>query len=63
MLQKNPHLKFANADKRGYVTMAIGAQGGDIRLRAVGDVTDKDTGIADLARFAIENGRPGAQRS
>jgi alkaline phosphatase D len=63
MLQKNPQLKFAEAEKRGYVTMALGAKRNDISLRAIGEVTDKDTGIADLARFAIENGRPGAQRS
>lgn len=63
MLQKNPQLKYAEAQKRGYVTVSLGVDHADIRLRAIGDVTDKNTGIADLARFAVENGKAGAQKA
>jgi alkaline phosphatase D len=63
MLQKNPHLKYARAERRGYAVLRLDAKGAQATFRAVGDVTDKDTGIEDLARFAIENGRAGVQKA
>jgi len=63
MLRNNPHLRFAEGERRGYVVMSLGQRQADIRLRAIADVTDPATGIADLARFAIESGRPGAQQT
>ena len=62
MMAKNPHLKFARNDKRGYVAMDITKDHAVATFRAVDDVTKPDTGIADLARFTIENGRPGPQQ-
>jgi len=63
MLQKNPHLKFAEAEKRGYALMTLGAKRADITLRAIGEVTDKNAGISNLAQFAIEHGKAGAQKA
>ncbi len=62
MVSKNPHLKFANADKRGYAMLEIAPAAAVAKFRAVDDVTKADTGIADLARFTIENGKPGPQQ-
>ncbi len=61
LLAKNPHLKFARADKRGYTTVRIAPDRTDVALRAIDDVIDPNTGIADLVRFVIENGQPGAK--
>lgn len=58
---KNPHVKYARADKRGYVVARLGEQRADIVFRAIENVVDAQTGIADLVRFSIENGKPGAQ--
>ncbi|MDF3074509.1 MAG: alkaline phosphatase [Alphaproteobacteria bacterium] len=60
LLAKNPHVKYARADKRGYTTVRLGEQKAEIVFRAIDNVVDANTGIADLARFTIENGRPGA---
>ncbi|MEO8558066.1 MAG: alkaline phosphatase D family protein [Rhodospirillales bacterium] len=63
MLAKNPHLKYARAERRGYATLKLDGKTAQATFRAVGDVTDEDTGIEDLARFAIENGKAGAQKA
>jgi alkaline phosphatase D len=63
LMARNPHVKFARADKRGYTTLRIAADRTDVALRAVDNVMDANTGISDLARFAIENGKPGAQQA
>lgn len=60
-LARNPHLKYGRADKRGYVSMIAGGSVSTARLMAVDDPTDAGSGISELARFAIEDGRPGAQ--
>ncbi|MGE0154326.1 MAG: alkaline phosphatase [Reyranellaceae bacterium] len=61
LLARNPPLKFGRSDRRGYALARVSAARADIVLRAVDNVVDPDTGIADLARFAIEDGKPGAQ--
>lgn len=63
LLAKNPQVKYARADKRGYALVRLSERQADIVLRALDSVTDPNSGIADLARFAIENGKPGAQQA
>lgn len=61
-LQENPHLKFANASRRGYSTVDITPERCISRVRAVASVTERDSPIRDLAVYAVESGRPGARR-
>ncbi|MBI3069103.1 MAG: alkaline phosphatase D family protein [Betaproteobacteria bacterium] len=61
-LAKNPHLKLALSTRRGYTLMEASAKRCVARLRAVADVTDRESRIRDIATFVVEDGRPGAQR-
>ena len=60
-LTRNPHIRFANSDKRGYVTVELTPARARIALRTLEDVKQRDTGIGTLASFVIEDGRAGAQ--
>jgi alkaline phosphatase D len=57
----NPHVRFANSEKRGYVTLDITPKGCLSRLRVIENEKARDTPIATLASFTVENGRPGAE--
>ncbi|HXV62807.1 MAG TPA: alkaline phosphatase, partial [Vicinamibacteria bacterium] len=61
--RENPHIHFSDAEHRGYVLVELTQSGGKADLRGLDDVTRKDSGISTLASFAIEDGRPGFQRS
>lgn len=63
LLARNPHLKYGRSDRRGYATLRLQPDAAEAVFRAVDDVADPNAGIADLARFGIENGRPGAQKA
>ena len=58
---KNPHIRFANVEKRGYTTISLGKQETHVAIRAVADVREPKSGISTLAKFVVEKGRPGAQ--
>ena len=58
---RNPHVRFANSDKRGYVTVELSQAQARIALRTLDDVKQRESGIATLATFVIADGRPGAQ--
>jgi alkaline phosphatase D len=59
-LQANPHLKYGNGEKRGYV--AIEMTGGSLatHFEAVDDVRDPQSGVQRLKSFTVESGKPGA---
>jgi alkaline phosphatase D len=56
----NPHVKFANADKRGYVRLEITPERCEARLRALDSAKKRSSSVATLATFVVEHGRPGA---
>jgi alkaline phosphatase D len=58
---RNPHVRFANSEKRGYVTVDLTPARAQVTLRTLDDAAKRDTNIATQASFAIEDGRPGAQ--
>jgi alkaline phosphatase D len=58
----NPHIHFGNGTQRGYTTMELTPRRCTARMRAVGSVTDSATGVRTLATWAVEDGKPGAQR-
>jgi alkaline phosphatase D len=54
----NPQIRYARSDRRGYCLLTLGERA-DVEVRAVASEKRRDTAIETLARFAIENGRPG----
>ena len=61
-LFRNPQIKFYEPDKRGYLLHDVSAQEWQTTARAVHDVRDAQSGVFDLARFVVENGKPGFKR-
>jgi alkaline phosphatase D len=59
---ENPHVRFADSTRRGYATIELSSGRCTARLRAVRSVADRDSPVATLATFVVEDGRPGAQR-
>ena len=55
-LAHNPHFVFADAQRKGYGVVEFTPRRLTTTLRAVTDVTKKDTGIDTLARFTVEAG-------
>jgi alkaline phosphatase D len=59
----NPHLRFANGTRRGYVRVELTPQRMQVDLRAMQSVTQPRAPVDTLAAFVVEAGRPGAQRA
>lgn len=55
-----PHLRFANSEKHGYVVLDISASRCLAQLRAIESEKSADAGVSTLAAFVVESGRPGA---
>ena len=60
--QENPHIKYADVTRRGYVRMELTPARAQAELRGVANVTSRDAGVDTLATYVVEDGRPGAQR-
>jgi len=56
---ENPHLLFADGDRRGYVSVRIQGERCDLALRVLDDARRRDSGISTIASFVVEDGRPG----
>jgi alkaline phosphatase D len=59
-LPANPHVKFFDSRKRGYILCEAGRTAMTVALRTVEDVRDPATKDGTLAKFAIEAGKAGA---
>ena len=59
VLPDNPHVRFFESRKRGYVSVDVDAKQMTTRLRVVSDVTDPKASVSTLKTFAVENGKPG----
>ena len=59
----NPHIRFANPTRRGYVRVEVTPQRMQADLRAMRSVTQPRAPVDTLASFVVEDGRPGAQRA
>jgi alkaline phosphatase D len=57
----NPHVKYANSDRRGYLRLDFTRDGLAVALRALDDVKRADAGIETLASWTVEAGRPGVK--
>jgi alkaline phosphatase D len=61
LLPENPHIKLARSDQRGYVRASIFGGKFSADLIALDTVKRQDTNASVLARFVVEDGRPGPQ--
>jgi alkaline phosphatase D len=59
----NPHIRHANPTRRGYTAIELSARRCVAHLRTLDDVRDPQSRIRTLTSFAVEDGRPGAQKS
>jgi alkaline phosphatase D len=62
MIPNNPHIKFFDGDRRGYVLCRVTPRRWETDLRMVTTVSRRDAPVYTLASFAVEDGRPGAQQ-
>lgn len=58
---ENPHVRFANSEKRGYAVLELTERRCLARLRALDSEKAADSPISTLATFVVEDGRPGAE--
>ena len=58
---ENPHLRFANSEKRGYVVIALSDKRCLAQLRAIGNEKEAATSVSTQATFTVESGRAGAE--
>ncbi|MDQ3610941.1 MAG: alkaline phosphatase D family protein [Actinomycetota bacterium] len=61
MIQYNPHIRFFDGDRRGYVRCTLDRQQWRTDLQMVDTVSRRDAAKYTFASFAVENGLPGAQ--
>ncbi|HJV84856.1 MAG TPA: alkaline phosphatase D family protein [Noviherbaspirillum sp.] len=59
---QNPHIKFGRSDRRGYVMMEVTPGRAKVKFQALEDVHKADSDVSTIARFVVEDGRPGIVR-
>jgi alkaline phosphatase D len=57
----DPHFHYAENEVRGYGRVELTPDRCDVAFRGLADARDPASTIRDLARFTVENGRPGIQ--
>jgi alkaline phosphatase D len=55
----NPHIKFGNSERRGFAVVEVTPERTSVRFEALDDVHRADSAASTLARFEVEDGRPG----
>src|SRR5580698_6409653 len=55
----NPHVRFCESRRRGYVSVDLERARMQVQLRVVSDAHDPKADIATLKTFAVESGKPG----
>ena len=63
LLAKNPHIRFANSQRRGYTRHDIGVQRWEATFRGVVEPTDPQSRVYTVAQYVVEDGRPGVIKS
>ncbi len=58
---ENPHVRFCEAEHRGYLRLELGRTEARAELRAVDDVLDPRSTVRTLAAFTVEAGRRGVR--
>ena len=62
MIADNPHIKFFDGDRRGYVRCQVDREQWRTDLRMVSTVSRSDAPVSTFASFVVEDGRPGARQ-
>ena len=57
----NPHVRFVDVTRHGYVSMELTPASLHTRLRAISERTDPNASVETLRSFTVESGRPGIQ--
>ena len=60
MIEFNPHIRFFEGDRKGYVRCAVGRDRLQADLRYVERVGAPGAPIETFASFVVEDGHPGA---
>ncbi len=60
--RENPHVRFADLTRRGYVRMELTRPQARAELLGLENVTRSDARLETMAAFVVQDGRPGAQR-
>jgi alkaline phosphatase D len=62
MIPANPHIKFFDGDRRGYVRCLVDRRRWRTDLRMVTTVSRSNAPVYTYASFEVRDGRPGAKR-
>ena len=62
VLAENPHLKYGRGDRRGYVRAGISGKHLTAEMIGVETVKKPDSRAEVLARYVVEDGKPGPQK-
>jgi len=62
ILAENPHIKYGNGEHRGYVRASVAGGRFNAELIGVETVRKPESRATVLARFVVEDGKPGPQR-
>jgi alkaline phosphatase D len=63
LLPENPHIRFVDSTYRGYTRMRLTSERCVADIRVVDTVAWRAAPVRTLASFAVENGKPGAQKA
>lgn len=61
VVRENPHVKFANGSRRGYLRVDLSSTQARVDLRVTSDPAKADAVRENLASFVVADGKPGAQ--
>ena len=62
-LAYNPHIRYGHSDYRGCMMMEVTPARVSVRFQGLDDVRQAGSGVSTLARFAVEDGKPGLTRT
>jgi alkaline phosphatase D len=60
-IPNNPHVKYFESRRRGYVLVDTGRKQMDVKMQVVSDATDPKATLSTLKHWIVENGRAGPQ--
>ena len=63
ILAENPHIRYGNGDRRGYVRASIAGRRFNAELVGLETVRKPESRAAVMARFVVEDGKAGPQRA
>ncbi len=58
-LAMNPHIAYGRSDRRGFAVMDLAPEHATVLFQGLENVKSASSAVATLARFRVEDGRPG----